>query len=371
MFGWFRKKKAEPPKGTQPDDEFAKKCREAVKPSKTSPSTNGNRIDALANKLQKEGRLAVLESELAGFNPSTLVGGEKESWYHLHGIIPFRAGNRQLAFTRFQEGVKQCPDSAILLFSLGQEYEFRGNVDDMIRCFDRAIFPSVPAQYALAEARYAYLWNRNDKGWFYVEALMPAYLKLKILDTTFLYIRGMPFFEQAWAYLAAFSQTTGDFDRLSKITEKVAAECSDCDFEYLKAELEAFRYGEFSPLKAKWRSLIEDARQHNWPSGYQSLRLNILLAQETRDIEEAARLLDSVTLSDKDFPWLDDMRLLAKCEQAHKTSNNTLELDLRSRFLARQPLLFEPDHAINFNLLKYQESLKPDFHKTRTKGGNT
>jgi len=32
--------------------------------------------------------------------------------------------------------------------------------------------------------------------------------------------------------------------------------------------------------------------------------------------------------------------------------------------LARQPMLFEPDNAINFNLLKFQENLKDDFRKT-------
>ncbi len=303
--------------------------------NKTAPPTQeGNRLDALANKLQQQGRLDALESELAKFDPAMLVDAEKESWYHLRGMIPFRLGNRQLAFDRFQEGVKQCPDSALLHFSLGQEHEFRGAIDDMVRSFDRAAFPNVPAQYALAEARYCYLWNRNDKGWSYVEALMPAYFKLKILDTTFLHIRGLPFFEQAWAYLAAFSQIGGDWVPLSKLTDKAAAECSDCDFDYLKAELEAFKSGEFSPLKAGLQSSIDGAQKHNWPSGYQTLRLKIILAQESSDGEEANRLLDSVTFSERDFPWLDDMRLLA-----------------------------------NFNLLHYQENLKQDFQKTGMRCG--
>ncbi len=85
----------------------------------------------------------------------------------------------------------------------------------MIECFDKAMFPKVPAQYALAEARYAYLWDRTNKGWSYVDSLMPVYFELKILDTTFLHIRGLPFFQEAWAYLAAFSQLDGDFERLT------------------------------------------------------------------------------------------------------------------------------------------------------------
>jgi hypothetical protein len=98
-------------------------------------------------------------------------------------------------------------------------------------------------------------------------------------------------------------------------------------------------------------------------------RLNLLLSQETDDEQEATRLLDSVTLAHNDFPWLEDIRLLAKCEQAHKTGNSTEEADLRKQFFARQPLLFEPDNAINFNLLRYQETLKDDFRKTRQEDG--
>ncbi len=100
-----------------------------------------------------------------------------------------------------------------------------------------------------------------------------------------------------------------------------------------------------------------------------AMRLNIILAQETDDEKKANRLLDDVKLTDEDFPWLDDMRLLAKCERAGKTGNHDLEADLRQQFFARQPMLFEPDNAINFNLLKYQENLKEEYQKTRQKTG--
>ena len=73
-----------------------------------------------------------------------------------------------------------------------------------VACFDKAVFPKAPAVFALAEARYAYLWDRTDKGWSYTEPLMPVYFSLKNLDTTFLHIRGLPFFQQTWSYLAAF-----------------------------------------------------------------------------------------------------------------------------------------------------------------------
>jgi len=337
------------------------------KPGPRAPGDN--RIDALANRLQQEGRIDELESELAKFDPTALEGAEKESWYHLRGIEPFRQGNRPLAFERFREGVRQCPDSGWLLFSLGQEHEFMGEIEQMFECFGKAMFPAVPAQCALAEARYAYLWNRTDKGWSYVEPLMPVYFDLKILDTTFLHIRGLPFFEQAWAYLAAFSQLDGDFESLSDLTRRAESKCHDLDFDYLKAELEGVRSGDFSILKEKLRSSIREAESRKLPCGYHAMRLNILLAQETDDAQEAIRILDSVRLADNDFPWVGDMRLLAKCEQAHKRGNGSMETELRTQFLTRQPMLFEPDNAVNFNLLRYQENLKRDFQKTRGRDG--
>jgi hypothetical protein len=78
-------------------------------------------------------------------------------------------------------------------------------------------------------------------------------------------------------------------------------------------------------------------------------------------------MLDSIKFVEKDYPWLDDIRLLAKCELAHKAKNVTRENDLQQIFLKKQPLLFEPDIAVNFNLLMYQESLK-SLYQARRKG---
>lgn len=339
------------------------------KPKATPPQAGENRVDALANRLQRSGMIDQLEAELAQFNPRSLEGSERESWYQLYGIVPFRQGNRSLALERFQEGARQCPSSASIRFSLGQEYEFQGDAKRMFECFDQALFPAVPSAYALAEARYAYLWGRTDKGWSYVEPLMPVYFDLKILDTTFLYIRGLPFFQQAWAYLAAFSQLDGDFQRLIALTHKAEAECSDLDFESLKAELVGFQTGDFAIVKAKLRSSVQESLAHNSPCGYQRMQLGILLAQEATDSAHATRMLESVTLGSNDFPWLDDMRLLAKCEVASRFGNHENEIQLRKEFMSRQPLLFEPDNAITFNLLKYQENLRTEFVEGRRRSG--
>lgn len=331
------------------------------------PEKQQNRIDELANRLQREGKIDRLEQELMKFDPANLKGAEKESWFHLHGIVAFQQGNRSLAFDRFKNGLKQCPNSPSLSFSLGQEYEYRADIDNMLAHFDKAKFPNVYAQYALAQARYAYLWNRYDKALSYIEPLVPVYFKLKILDDTFLHIRGIPFFSQTWAYLASFHLLQGHLQELKAITKRAEAECSDFDFGYLNSELKWLETGDASDLKERLQSSISESKKNNWPTGYQSLRYQILMSQLETDPVEAERMLDSVALGQNDFQWLDDMRLLAKCELAYRSGNASWEKDLQIQFLKRQPLLFEPDNAINFNLLKYQETLKGLYQETRTK----
>jgi len=336
------------------------------KPETPAPKPPTNRLDELANRLQQEGRIDLLEAELGKFNPNSLEGLEKESWYHLRGVVPFQQGNRGLAFERFQEGLKQCPDSAIISFSLGQEHEFRGAVDEMLACFSRAKFPHIPAQYALAEARYAYLWNRYERAADCIRPLIPVYLKLKILDDNFLYIRGLPFFGQTWDYLAAFSKLMGSLLELKELTRKVEAECQDSNSEHLKAKLQAIETGDYSVLKAILERRIAEWKQQNFPVGYHNMLYQILCSQSCTDPVKAQQLLDSVTLTQNDFPWLEDMRLLAKCNLAHRFGEEQQEAELRVRFLKQQPLLFEPDHAINFNLLEYQETLKQAYQTART-----
>lgn len=334
-------------------------------PEAPEPQAPADRVREMANRLYSEGNFDAFESELLKFDPATLNDNERGSWYHGYGVAAFRRSDREQAFERFQEGVKQCPDSGDLYFSLGQEYEWRGDAVNMLACFDRALFPGVPGDYVLAEAKYAYLWDRTDKAWSYMNSLLPVYFQLKILDTTFLMMRGLPPFEQVFAYLAAFSQLRGDFAALEEITEKASRMSNDLNWEFLRAELEGFRSGDFSALKKMLRSLIHDCISRKFPYGYQDMRLNILLAQENTDLLEAITSLDSVALTGNDFPWLDDMRLLARCEMMMKANNPEEEALLKKQFLERQPFLFEPDNAVNFNLLRYQENLKRDYQGTR------
>jgi hypothetical protein len=172
-----------------------------------------NRIDELANRLAREGKADQIERELERFDPKELKGPERESWFHLWGITAFRRGDRSTAFARFRAAREACPTSSVIAFSLGQEHEARGEPALMFELFDACRFPKVPASHALVQARYAYLWDDLSRAESYIEPIFEAYWSLGIVDDTFLYIRGLPFFTQTWAYLAAFLELGGSARR--------------------------------------------------------------------------------------------------------------------------------------------------------------
>jgi hypothetical protein len=74
-----------------------------------------------------------------------------------------------------------------------------------------------------------------------------------------------------------------------------------------------------------------------------------------------SRVLPHISARVADFPWLADIRTLAKAEIAHRFSQPDLERRRVDEFMAKQAMLFEPDIPLNFHLLRYQEHLKPRY----------
>jgi hypothetical protein len=50
---------------------------------------------------------------------------------------------------------------------------------------------------------------------------------------------------------------------------------------------------------------------------------------------------------------------------ANRFGDLETEAALQESFLKRQPLLFEPDHAVTFQLIDYQERLKEIYRRSR------
>jgi hypothetical protein len=105
---------------------------------------------------------------------------------------------------------------------------------------------------------------------------------------------------------------------------------------------------------------LEDARA-DFPNGYSFMKRAVIKGRNAASQKDAEDMLDNVELKENDFPWLGDIRILAKAEIAHRFSKPDLEEKRVEEFMARQAMLFEPDIAFNFYLLRYQEQLKPRY----------
>lgn len=319
--------------------------------------------DEMANRLQKEGKIDHLEAELKRYKPNKLGAKEKESFYHLWGIAAFQRNDRQAAFERFKEGYKECPNSAQIRFSLGQEYEGRGEIDEMFACFDGCSFPAVSSQFMLAAARYAYLWGRPAKGIEYLGPIADSYFQLGIADDHFVYVRGLPFFSQTWSYLASFAWMMDSYDNADEFLARAREKLSDYEFDRLGHFYEAHKRSDYSEYIARLSKELEthDARL---PSGCQRVQLASLRAVDSEDPETAITALHDVILADNDFPWLRDVILIHTARTLWK--GGRADAAERSKFLERQRLLFEPDHAFGFAFLDYQEELRSIYQSTKS-----
>ncbi len=328
-----------------------------------------NRVEELANALEREGRAKDVERELMKLDLSSLSAPELESWWHLYGIAAFQDGREAEALARFQRGHEKFPDSARIRFSLGQQYLRTGSVEEGFALFRTCLFPAIPREYALAQARYAYLWDRYEDGFLFLRPFFPAYKKLRILDDHFLYVRGLPFFGSWWSHLAAFRILAGDTKELEEVTRFATKHCHDYDFEYLNTEWQAYRDDRPELLLGPLEKRLAMISTGSLPTGYTRMNIAIIKTRSAPTAEAAQAILLEVTLSPQDFRWLEDIRALALAQVANRFGDSAVENKRIETFLARQPLLFEPDIVLNFHLLRYQERLKPRV-SLRNSGGS-
>jgi hypothetical protein len=323
-----------------------------------------NRVEDLANKLHRERRGSEIESSLQGFDYGSLTEREKESWHHLMGIEAMRRGDADLALNRFRQATELFPESQSIRFSLAQEQLNRGNIEQAFRNFELCSFPKIPAAWALAQARYAYLWNFPERGMNCIRPIFKAYFDLGIADDHFLYVRGLPFFGQTWNYLVCFAWMKRDFSEAQQITNDAAAKLTHYDFGRQKGFLSCFRNSDFNPFAENLRRSIQEWSKQSMPTGFQNMQLAGLATELEPDFSTAEQSITAVQLKANDFPWLEDVRtiLLAKLNHKHGRPD---EERYKRQFLLKQKLLFEPDHAVSFFLLEYQELLKCEYQRAK------
>jgi hypothetical protein len=338
---------------------FRKKDQEQEKGPRQQSPQQSNRVDELEYALEREGCAGELEGELMKLNYPSLSLAEQESWWHLSGIVAFQKGRDEEALSRFKEGYERFPRSALIRFSLGQQYIRLNDIETGFALFRECRFPEIPREYAFTQARYAYLWNRYDEGRQFISPFLEAYKKLKILDDHFLYVRGLPFFNEWWSYLAAFSVLSGQWEELEEVTQWVTKKCHDYDFDTLQVELAAHRDDKPELLIPALEKRLAGIPSGSFPTGSIRMNLAVAKARNASTLGSAEEVLDSVELAEDGRAWLKDIRTLAKAQAAHRFHQPALENEHIAAFLARQPMLFEPNIALDFHLLRYQELLKP------------
>lgn len=235
------------------------------------------RISDLANKLMQQGRAGDIERELEKFDPTELTAAEAEEWWHIYGLTAFEDGRDDAAFQRFLRGHEQLPESSMIRFALGQQYIRANEPDKGFALFRETLFPSIPQQHALVEARYAYLYSRYDDARAFIRPFFDAYTQLKILDDNFLYTRGMPFFGNYWKHLAAFSVLSGDWGELDEVTNYVAKHCTDYDFDRLRLERDAYHDDDAVRLLPTLRKRFEENNAiQGFPTGFTEMMIGAM-----------------------------------------------------------------------------------------------
>jgi tetratricopeptide (TPR) repeat protein len=343
---------------------FWNKGSSAKPPEPQRPDAPANRVDKLANELHRGGRASELEAELRRLDYSALSPPEQESWWHLYGITAFRDGHEVEALRRFEEAHEKFPNSASIRFSLGQQYVRTGDAERGFQLFRTSVFPRVSREFALAQARYAYLFDRYAHGMAFIEPFFDAYKKLRVLDTTFLWIRGLPFFETAWDYLATFSILSGELSELEATTRWAIDNCHDYNLDQLQALLKSGRDDSHEDLLKYREKLLDHRPSGNFPTGYTRMGIAVIHARTANSLQAAQAILEGVTLSTQDFAWLGDVRTLAIAQAAERFGSRELEREKLGEFLKRQPMLFEPNIALEFCFLRYQQSLKPNVRES-------
>ena len=293
-----------------------------------------------------------------------LPNGDQETWYRARGIAEFRTNHRARAREIFEEGVRQFPTSGWLNFGLGQEYEAQGRVDEMAACFQRVPLKDVGGAGVLAISRYYYLWNRFELGQQSIQPIFDRYYELKIADDMFLYMRGLPMFDVSFGCRATFAKLAGRLEQARSELARARAELSDVTFEHYELDLEATATGKWEPVLAYLESLLPsiDARM---PTGQLRMKRALLRGRAAMTVEAALAELDAVRLIPDDDAWLEDVRTLARAELFRRFDMPDREQATLSKFWPRQAMLFEPNHAFNFGLIDYQETLKARYQSQR------
>jgi tetratricopeptide (TPR) repeat protein len=321
-------------------------------------------VSLWAEPLLKRGAFDEVFSGLTQFEREHLDGAELLAWYELRGASAYRLGLRAEARQTFEEGVGRLTNAGTLRFGLGQEMEVLGDIDRAVEQWRQVSLRNSTAQHLLTIARYLYLWDRLEDARLSLAPIFEAYYELKIMDDTFLYIRGLPSYWTTYETFAACAVVQGDVAAALAEIDRATKRLADFDFASLREVTRAYQTDDWREVLASdERALAKwDAR---FPSGMPRVRRAAIAGRNAPTLAGAVALIDEVHLEPNDFAWLHDVQTVLRAEAAHRFGDANLEERHLALFLERQQLLFEPQWAFDFGFLRYQETLKPAYQRRR------
>ena len=340
------------------------------KPDDRSPAADGSTpsFDEIVSPFFAKSDWAGLIRALDRIDPQELDEPQAIRWHTSRGVAAERLGRRDEAVSAYSEGVRRHPDSSALHAVVGRVLEEEGRFDEALQHFRRVRLGDGGGNAVMTAARYCYLWNALEDAIALHAQIFDAYFSLGIADDTFLYIRGLPFFSKAYGAQAAVLVLSGSADEAKDLLERGETELSDLSgTEEERLTLEA-TLGQPTGLLEYLSGDAQPDRDDGF-SGYARMRLATWRARGSGRPAEAERWLESVTVRDGDFPWLEDVRLLARIAAARKAGELQQDDPRIAELFERQRRLFEPEHAFHFGLLDEQEILKERYRDDRRRFG--
>jgi tetratricopeptide (TPR) repeat protein len=340
------------------------------KPDDRAPAGNGNprNFDEIVSPFFATSDWAGLIQALDRIDPQELDEPQAIRWHTSRGAAAERLGRRDEAVSAYNEGLRRHPDSSTLHAIVGRVFEEEGRFDEALQHFRRVRLGDGGGSAVMTAARYCYLWNALEDAIALHAQIFDAYFSLGIADDTFLYIRGLPFFSQAYGAQAAVLVLSGSADEAKDLLERAETQLSDlAGIEDERLTLEA--------TLGRPTGLLESLSGEAQPdgddefSGYSRMQLATWRARGSDQPAEAERWLESVTVREDDFPWLEDIRLLASIAAARKAGKLQQDDPRVAQLFERQRRLFEPEHAFHFGLLDEQEILKERYRDDRRRLG--
>ena len=247
----------------------------------------------------------------------------------------------------FEDTPRIRADAARLRLALADLHERSGNRDRMFELLDSLVEAGHAGHDNLLAAHYAWFADDYDRAPRYLQPVLDAYHELESRDETLLFLHGLPPVIDTVCFAAALHVLRRD---LPAARELVAREqqrrCDAPELFRVLLFIDCIERRDFGPLLTDRDAAVAPGQ------------LQVLRAQTMSDRRAAADVIDRVCRQQQPA-WLNDVLLLAQCQLAARHGDAAEEETLRREFLFRRPLLLEPGRAFLFNLLEYQETLKP------------